>query len=105
MANYVLVYRGGGAMADTEEQRQAELARWGVWYGGLGDAVVDGGNPFGASKSVAADGSASDGGTSRLTGYTILKADSLDAAAAMAKGCPILTNGGSIEVYETFQVM
>ena len=85
--------------------RRMSSHSWGVWYGGLGDAVVGGGNPFGASKSVAADGSASDGGASRLTGYTILKADSLDAAAAMAKGCPILTNGGSIEVYEIFQVM
>jgi hypothetical protein len=37
-------------------------------------------------------------------GYTIVSADSLDAAAELAKGCPILDDGGSVSVYETFQV-
>jgi hypothetical protein len=34
-----------------------------------------------------------------------LQADSLDAAGEMAKGCPILSSGGSIEAYEVFEVM
>jgi hypothetical protein len=40
-----------------------------------------------------------------LTGYTILKADNLGDATGMAKGCPVLASGGSVEVYETFPVM
>src|SRR5579862_4378323 len=28
MATYVLVYKGGGAMPATDEERNAELARW-----------------------------------------------------------------------------
>lgn len=104
MANYVLVYKGGG-MPETEAQRQEVMAAWGNWYGGLGQAVVDGGNPFGPSTAVAANGTVSAGAPSGLTGYSIVSADSLDAATAMAKGCPILAGGGSIEVYETFQVM
>ncbi len=39
------------------------------------------------------------------TGYSIFKADSLNAAVAMAKGCPVLQGGGQISVYETFNVM
>jgi hypothetical protein len=105
MANYVLVYKGGGGMPASEEQRQAELAAWGIWYGNLGQAVVDGGNPFGPSAAVAANGTVSEGAPSGLTGYTILTADNLAAASDMAKGCPVLKNGGSIEVYETFQAM
>jgi hypothetical protein len=27
---------------------------WNSWYGQLGQAVVDGGNPFGPSRSIAA---------------------------------------------------
>ncbi len=104
MANYVLVYRGGG-MPETEEEQAAVTAAWGAWYAGLGAAVVDGGNPFGPSMSVAGDGSTSEGAASGLTGYSILTADGLEAAAEMAKGCPILASGGSIEVYETFAVM
>jgi hypothetical protein len=101
MANYVLVFKGGSVPASEEEQQKV-MGDWGAWFGGLGEAVVDGGNPFGASKSVAGDGTVSDGAASELTGYTIVKADNLDAAAAMSQGCPILADGaGSIEVYET----
>jgi hypothetical protein len=104
MTNYVLTYKGG-AMAETEEAQQKEMAAWGAWYAALGAAVVDGGNPFGPSMSVAADGSASQGAESDLKGYTILSAESLAAATDLAKGCPVLNNGGSVEVYETFRVM
>ena len=57
MSKYLLLYTGGAGMLETEEARNAEFARWGQWYGGLGAAVVDGGNPFGpAVKRVTADG-------------------------------------------------
>jgi hypothetical protein len=105
MANYVLVYKGGGGMEQSEEAQQKAIAAWGAWFGSLGEAVVDGGNPFGPSASVSADKSVKDGASSGLTGYSILKADSLKAAAELAKGCPHLSEGGSIEVYETFAVM
>ena len=103
MAKYVLVYKGGG-MAETDAEREAAMAAWGSWFGTLGAAIVDAGNPFGGSTAVSANGS---GGTasSALTGYTVLTADSLDGAAELAKGCPILSNGGSVEVYETIDVM
>ncbi len=81
------------------------MAAWGRWYDSLGQAIVDGGNPFGPSMSVAADGSVSQGAPSNLSGYTIISADSLDAATEQAKGCPILDGGGRVDVYETFQIM
>ena len=62
MANYVLVFKGGG-MAETEAEQQAVLEAWGRWYGELGQAV-DGGNPFGPSASVAPDGTVGDSGPS-----------------------------------------
>jgi hypothetical protein len=51
MANYVLVYKGG-AMGQTEAERNQIMAAWGQWFGALGQDVVDGGNPFGPSKSI-----------------------------------------------------
>src|SRR5690349_24133642 len=99
MANYVLVYKGG-AMAPTPEEQQQVMAAWGQWFGGLGQALVDGGNLFsGQSNSIASDGSVGSGASSGLTGYSILKADDLAGATSMAKGCPVLSSGGSIEVY------
>lgn len=104
MANYLLAYKGGG-MAQTEADREAAMAAWGAWLGGLGEALVDAGNPFGPSKSLASDGTPSDGTGSALTGYSILSADTLDAATDLAKGCPVFAAGGSVDVYETVPVM
>jgi hypothetical protein len=103
MTNYVLVYKGG--KPTTEDEGETVMAAWGAWIGVLGDSLVDLGNPFGPSSAVAADGSVSDGASSELTGYSVIKADSLSAAAEAAKGCPVLGRGGNVEVYETFKVM
>ena len=105
MTDYVLIYQGG-AMPEGEEAQKAVMDAWTGWFTSIGDAMKDGGNPFsGAAKSIAADGSVSDGGGGSASGYTILKADSLDGAVALAKGCPVLQGGASITVHETFEVM
>jgi hypothetical protein len=103
MGNYLFAYRGG-AMAESDEERQAVMAAWGAWFGELGEAVVDGGNPFGPSASVGADG-VSDGAGSQLTGYSVVRAGDIGAASELAKGCPVLKQGGSVDVYETIVVM
>ena len=103
MGNYLLAYKGGG-MAETDAERDAQMAAWGGWFGQLGDSIVDAGNPFASSASVGGDGTVGDAG-SGLTGYSVLRADSLIAATELAKGCPILGNGGSIDVYETHALM
>jgi hypothetical protein len=104
MAKYLFAYRGG-SMAETDAEREAVMAAWGAWFGTLGPAIVDAGNPFGPSSTVAGGGSVSDGGAAALTGYSVLSADSLAAAGELAQGCPVLSSGGTVEVYETFEVM
>jgi hypothetical protein len=104
MAKYLFAYKGGG-MAQTDEERQAAMAAWGNWFGSLGAAVLDPGNPFGPSSTVANGGSVGDGAPSALTGYSVLSADSLAAASQLAQDCPVLAAGGSVEVYETIDVM
>lgn len=104
MANYVFVYKGGNGMAATEAEQQAAMAEWMKWFGALGSAVVDVGNPFGPSKSVGSNGNVNDGGGSHLSGYSIVKADDINAATGMAKNCPVISHGGTVEVYETIPV-
>jgi hypothetical protein len=106
MANFLLLYTGGG-MPETEAEIAAVTEAWNVWYSALGEAIVDGGAPFTPlAKTIAGDGSVSDGPVGTLaTGYTVISADSLDEAVEKAKGCPVLTSGGQVTVYETFQVM
>ncbi len=94
----------GGTMPETEEEQAKVMEAWGAWFGTLGEAVVDPGNPFGPSASIATDGTVGGGATSGLTGYTVVSADSLEAATGMAKGCPILQDGGSIDIFETIDM-
>jgi hypothetical protein len=104
MAAYVLLY-GGGSMPETEEEQAAVMKAWTDWFGQLGSALLDPGNPFtGQAKTISSDGSVSDGGPP-ASGYSIVEADSLEAAVDIAKGCPVLLGGASITVYETFKVM
>lgn len=104
MTNFVLLYTGGG-MPETEEKQQEVMAAWGAWYQGMGAAIVDGGNPFSASKSVTDQG-VNDGpvSTPPITGYTIISAESLDAAVEKVKDHPHMKYGGQVSVYETFKM-
>jgi hypothetical protein len=102
MAKFVYVY-AGGRRAETPEAQEQQMQAWTTWIAGLGDAVTDVGNPFGASATVKPGGSSA-GNLSGLGGYSIIEAESLDAATAKADGCPILNSGGAVEVYEALSM-
>ena len=105
MGNFVLVYTGGMGMDMSEEEAAAAMSDWTAWYGKMGEAIVDGGKPFGASKKVTAS-SVSDGAVSSppATGYTVISADSLDDAVSKIDGHPHIKYGGEVTVYETFDI-
>ena len=105
MANYLLTYHGGGEMPSTPEAQKASMDAGMGWFGKLGEAVVDGGNPVGAARTVSSSAVSDGGGANPVTGYSVLKADSLDAAVKLAQGCPVLGGGGSVQVCETFNAM
>jgi hypothetical protein len=98
MAKFMFVYQGGGGMAETPSEQEKMMAAWGAWYGTLGESVADGGAPFAGSTSVSPKGRSA--AATALTGFSMVNAPSLEAAAAMTKGCPVLTNGGTVDVYE-----
>jgi hypothetical protein len=98
MAKFVYLYTGG-EMAETPEAQEASMQEWTNWFSTLGESVTDIGNPFGAGTTVS-NGNASDGGASKLSGYSIINAESLADAASKANKCPVLQSGGTVEVYE-----
>ena len=102
MNNYIFVYQGGLKFKSPEDGAK-HMAKWGAWVSGLGDASVNRGTPFGKSKTVSSGG-VSDTDGLPLTGYSIVKAESLDAALEMAKACPHLDIGGSIVVAEAMEM-
>jgi len=104
MTKYLLL-GSGGSMPETEAEGAAMMAAWGVWYTGLGAALVDPGNPIAMVKGIASDGTVSDGSVGAIAnGYIIIQADSLDAAVKMVQACPLLQGGGQISVYQTFEM-
>jgi len=98
MTKYLFVYHGGKAPSDPGEVKKV-MDAWGAWFGAMGSAVIDGGNPVGKSSTVKADGSlVSGGGANPASGYSLIEASSLEEVHQKAKGCPILKAGGTIEI-------
>ena len=89
---FLFAYHGGKIPERPEEKFEA-------WIGGLGDAVVNPGHPLGKSKTVSSSGVSDDDRSNPLVGFSIVKADSMDAALEMAKGYPHLEIG-TVEVVE-----
>jgi len=103
MAEYLFVYHGGG-MPETEEEGQKAMAAWEAWFTSMGSNVVDAGKAAGASTTVLSDGSVEpNGGANPVSGYGLFEAPDLETAIKMAQGCPVLSDGGSVEVAETFE--
>lgn len=101
MANYLFAFHTG---PNPEAPGPEVMAKWMAWFGTMGDAIVDGGAPVGQSSTVSSAGASEGGGANPVSGYTIVKADSLDAACELAKGCPALASGGSVEVAECMEM-
>ncbi len=94
MPEYFIAYHGGEIPENLEEH----MGKFMEWVGRLGKAVFMPGMPLGQAKIVSADGVSDDGGA-KLTGFSILEADSLEAAVEMTKACPHLAIG-HVEVVE-----
>jgi hypothetical protein len=99
---YLCTFYGGEV--ESEQGRAAGMAAMAKWYQGLGAALLDGGGPLtGGLRTVTPQGDANE--TSVVPpphGYCILAAESMAAATAIAKGCPLLKAGRSISIWEVF---
>ena len=90
MNTYLLVHRQPHNYTGTPEARAA----WEAWFGKLGDALVDKGNAVLGDRGVSGEA----GTILPLGGYTIVTAADLEEATGLASGCPILQEGGAVEV-------
>jgi hypothetical protein len=103
MARYVIVYLGGN-QPSTPEEGQKHFAKYKEWLASLGNKAVSPANPLKDTKTVKSNGSVTNGGTTTMSGYTIIEADSMEAALKVSKACPFLEIGGTLEVSELMQM-
>ncbi|WP_328412267.1 hypothetical protein [Nocardia sp. NBC_00403] len=96
MANYVFSYR----VPSDYRPNAGTPAEWQAWFGGMGSALVDLGH---AVTDYALLGEVGGSG-SRMIGYSVVSAEDMDSALALAKDCPALRVGGGVEVGPVMEV-
>jgi hypothetical protein len=91
MSTYLFTFRSPAHYAPSAGTFDA----WAAWQLELGARLKDRGNPGFAAAALGE--SAAD---TTLGGYSLIRSGSLDAAQALARGCPLLTHGGAVEICE-----
>ena len=93
MKKFLFLYVG------AQEARSEETMRaWQDWFASVGDSFVDSGNPLGAGRYLNGRGPTDlPSGQDAITGYSLVNADSMEAAESIAATCPTVSG---IRVYE-----
>ena len=103
MPQYMITYLGGNPPS-TPEEGKLHFAKYKAWLASLGSAAVSPANPLKQIHTVNSDGSVTSGGTTSMSGFTLIQVESMEEALAHAKACPFLEIGGSLEVSELVQM-
>lgn len=109
MTEFLLVFRTDytAIPKDSPEEMQAMTQKWRDWIGGItaqNKLVETGKRLCSGGKVVRANGLTTDGPYTEIKesigGYMFVKVESVEEAIELAKGCPILTVGGNVEIRE-----
>ncbi len=108
MKEFLLIFRSEPASSHAQpspEQMQSVMKLWQDWIGGLAaqDKLASSGNRLDSDGRVVKPGNVVTNGPyvetkEAIGGYIIVKAGSIDEAAELSKGCPILSVYGNVEV-------
>jgi hypothetical protein len=103
LAQFGLLYVGEPQFASQEEQ-QAHFAKYMQWMESINDVVVQPAmRPMGPPIRVTSEGASSETRADRLTGMTVIEADDIDAAVAIAQSCPYI-EVAALDVVEMIQM-
>lgn len=106
MSEFLFLFRGSERLARSPEETQKSMQKWVAWFRELNEkgVVKDPGNPLDASGRVVRGHSKDvhDGPYAEakdlINGYVLIEAPTIDQAVELSKSCPILEDGGSVEV-------
>lgn len=103
MSYYLITYLGTPAQMSPEEG-QEHMKQYQTWLANLGEAAVSPMNPIKNTRTISSDGAVTNGGSTTMSGFTIIEAESDDAAMDITKSCPFLEVGGSLELSELIKM-
>ncbi len=104
MTTYVFIYHAPTPPADatppSHEEMQAVMGQWHAWSDKVGDGLLDFGAPLAGGTRVTPEGTSP--GSREVAGYSIIDAEDMAAALALAQAHPHLNmpGGCTIEVHE-----
>ena len=106
MKEFMLLFRfeSSNDYQSSEEESEAQKNQWGAFIGNIAlqEKLVSTHQLGFNGQQVASDQSTTNGihqaNGETLGGNMIVKAHSMEEAVEMAKGCPILLMGGTVEV-------
>jgi len=106
MSEFLFLFRGSTRQGRSPEELQKSMQKWVAWFKELNEkgVIKEPGNPLEASGKVVRghkkdvhDGPYAEA-KDLVNGYVLIESATLDEAVAFSKGCPILDDGGSVEV-------
>lgn len=113
MSKFMYLFRSNPAIYQnlTPEQFQEQTRLWGTWLEKLGkgahihqmgERLDFGGKVVKGKEELITDGPYVEV-KDMIQGYLLVNANDLDQATQLAKGCPVLAMGGSVEVRPFFE--
>jgi hypothetical protein len=112
MKEFMFIFTNNpGRPQPTPAEMQANMQLWFAWIDKLkakelyvgGEALMPGGKMVTGKKALVTDGPFAES-KEIVGGYFIVKADSLEAAAELAKDCPDLPQDGKVQVREVMKM-
>jgi hypothetical protein len=89
VARFLFSYR-----VPADYQPSAETGKaWQAWFESLGSSLPDRGRGVLATRTLGAVNA-----VTRLGGYSMVTAEDMEEAVALAEGCPALRLGGGVEI-------
>lgn len=109
MKQFLFLYRTDYANMSQNNPAQAEamMKKWMDWMGGIAaqNKLTSRGERLQSSGKIVKENNVVTNGPfmeikESIGGYSIIKAESYKEAVEFAKGCPVLSTGGTVEVRE-----
>lgn len=111
MKDFMFIFRGTDPSDSSPEEMQSQMQKWMEWVDRLkaknlytaGEPLTPAGKVVKGTQPIVTEGPFAES-KEVIGGFFLVRADSLEEASELAKDCPDLPLGGSVEVREVMKM-